>query len=44
VLTTKPGSPSDVRPGDTVQVKGARNPDGTVTATELTNTPDEPDL
>jgi uncharacterized protein DUF5666 len=37
--TTTPGSLSDLRPGDTVEVKGKRNPDGTVAATSLTNTP-----
>jgi hypothetical protein len=42
LVTTKPGSLSDLRPGDTVQVKGERNPDGTFSATELTDTPAEP--
>jgi FtsP/CotA-like multicopper oxidase with cupredoxin domain len=39
LVTTQPGSLSDLRPGDTVEVKGKRNPDGTVAATSLTNTP-----
>jgi hypothetical protein len=42
LVTTKPGSLADLRPGDTVEVTGERNPDGTVSATELTDTPAEP--
>ena len=39
VVTTMPGSVDDVRPGDTVEVRGTRNPDGTVSAATLTDTP-----
>jgi hypothetical protein len=42
VLTTKPGSLADLRPGDSVEVKGPKTPDGTVRATELTDTPFQP--
>jgi hypothetical protein len=41
LLTTRPGSLSDLRPGDTVEVRGKRNPDGTVSATSLTDSPAE---
>lgn len=41
LVTTRPGSVGDVRPGDTIEVRGTRNPDGTVSATSLTDTPAE---
>jgi hypothetical protein len=41
LVTTRPGSLGDLRPGDTVEVQGKRNPDGTVSATSLTDSPAE---